>query len=211
MKSKRAIVVAVLLLGVLALLRRPSPAERRLADAGSAPHAATAAERSLADRMDAKLAHIRENGARQAPDTAPTVLTEEEINAWFAAGHARLPAGVRRVRFEGTPGVITALSRVDFDELTASRRASNPLLGIFTGVHDVEVVAHARGEAGTGFVDVDSVSLDGTQVPRMLLQLFLDKYVAPRYPGVGMDSRFALPARIDSAVVGSHRLTLTQK
>jgi hypothetical protein len=26
----------------------------------------------------------------------------------------------------------------------------------------------------------------------------------------GLDSEFALPARIDAAVVGSHRLTLTQ-
>ncbi len=209
MKPARAILVAVLLLGVFVLMRRPAPGEQRRAAEAAPP--ATAEEKALADRLDAKLAHLRENGSRTDPDPAPTVLTEDEINAWFAAGRARLPAGVKRVRFQGAPGVITARSRVDFDELTASRRASNPLLGIFTGVHDVEVVAHARGEAGTGYVNVDSVSLDGTQVPRMLLELFLDKYVAPRYPGVGMDSHFAMAARVDTATVGLHRLTLTQK
>jgi hypothetical protein len=39
----------------------------------------------------------------------------------------------------------------------------------------------------------------------------VEKYLKPKYPDIGMDSRFALPARVDSAVVGLHKVTLTQQ
>jgi hypothetical protein len=58
---------------------------------------------------------------------------------------------------------------------------------------------------------VDSVSLDGVEVPRLVLQLFVEKYLQPRYPEIGIDSRFPLPDRIDTAIVGQHLITLTQK
>ena len=61
------------------------------------------------------------------------------------------------------------------------------------------VTAHARGEHGQGFVQVDSVSIDGVEVPRFVLELFVEKYLAPKYPNIGIDSRFALPARVDTA------------
>jgi hypothetical protein len=41
--------------------------------------------------------------------------------------------------------------------------------------------------------------------------MFVEKYLQPKYPGVGLDSKFALPARIDTATVGLHKLTITQK
>jgi hypothetical protein len=58
---------------------------------------------------------------------------------------------------------------------------------------------------------VDSVSLDGVEVPEFVLQLFVEKYLKPKYPNIGLDSRFALPARVDAATVGLHRVTVTQK
>ena len=60
-------------------------------------------------------------------------------------------------------------------------------------------------------VHVDSVSLDGVEIPRFVLQLFVEKYLQPKYPNVGLDSRFGLPDRIDTAIVGQHRLTVAQK
>jgi hypothetical protein len=107
--------------------------------------------------------------------------------------------------------VITANSRVDFDQLRAGAHSSNPLLLIFSGVHDVLVVAHAHGRGGQGFVQVDSVSLDGVEIPRFVLQLFADKYLHPKYPKVGLESQFTLPDKIDSASVGVHKLTVIQK
>jgi hypothetical protein len=101
--------------------------------------------------------------------------------------------------------------RVDFDQITASRRSSNPLLMVFTGVHDVAVVARANASGHMGLVQVDSVSIDGLQVPRMALQYFVERYVTAKYPGVGLESRFRMPSRIDVASVGANNVTLTQK
>ncbi|MBV8051886.1 MAG: hypothetical protein JOZ80_11895, partial [Acidobacteriaceae bacterium] len=89
--------------------------------------------------------------------------------------------------------------------------SSNPLLAIFTGVHDVVVNANAHGTRGRGVVHVNSVSLDGVQVPNFILQLFVEKYLQPKYPQVGLDSEFDLPERIDTATVGTHSLTVTQR
>ena len=138
-------------------------------------------------------------------------LSEQEINAYFASGNVELPAGVRSVVFQEQPGMIIGTARVDFDQLKAGKNSFNPLLSIFSGMHDVVVTSHAYGAKGQGLVHVDAVSLDGVDVPQFVLELFVEKYLKPKYPDIGMDSRFALPARVDSAVIGLHKVTLTQQ
>ena len=158
-----------------------------------------------------KLQHLQSNGAQPHPDPSPTELSEQEINAYFASGNVELPAGVRSVVFQEQPGMIIGTARVDFDQLKAGKNSYNPLLSIFSGWHDVVVTSHAYGAKGEGLVHVDSVSLDGVDVPQFVLELFVEKYLKPKYPDIGMDSRFALPARVDSAVIGLHKVTLTQQ
>jgi len=161
--------------------------------------------------MERKLQHVQSNATLAHPDQTPIEFTEQEINAYFASGAIKLPAGVQSVNFQGQPEVVIATARVDFDQLKAGRRSSNPLLSMFSGIHDVVVSAHVHGAGGQGYVNVDSVSLDGVEIPRFALQMFVEKYLQPKYPGVGLDSKFALPARIDTATVGLHKLTITQK
>jgi len=166
---------------------------------------------AAADSMARKLQHIEQNAADAKPDTTPTEFTEQEVNAYFAAGRVKLPQGVESVRFEGQPDLISSTARVDFDQIKAGQRSSNPLLSAFSGVHNLEVKAHARGAGHKGYVEVESVALDGVEVPHFVLQLFVDKYLKPKYPGVGLNSEFALPDKIDTARVGQHKLTVTQK
>ena len=160
---------------------------------------------------DAKFRHIEENARRNPPDQHPTVLTEREINAYLASGRVQLPTGVRAVRFTGQNGVANTTARVDFDAITAQSRSSNPLLSLFSGIHDVHAVAQASGNGRQGRVHINSIDIDGVNVPRMALQYFLDRYVRPKHPEVGMDSVFALPERIDTATIGDHQLIITQK
>ena len=165
----------------------------------------------LAESAQTKLDHIRENGQREHPDQTPTVLTEEEINDYFASGKVQLPQGVKKVRLEGRSGVVNGVVNVDFDEIRAGQKSPNPLLSIFNGAHTVWIEADAAAVGGTGKVHVRSVSIDGIEVPRMALEFFLQKYITPKYPNVGMDSEFKLTSRIDIATVGYHKLTVTQK
>lgn len=195
MKSAVALVLSLLLFSPITTARPPLSAQN--------PGAVVSMER--------KLNHVESNAKLNHPDPAPTEFTEQEINAYLASGAVQLPTGVQSVRFQEQPSLVTANTRVDFDRLKAGMSSPNPLLSIFTGVHDVVVVSHAYGLKRTGFVHVDSVSLDGVEIPRFVLQLFVDKYLRPKYPQAGLDSQFVLPDRIDGAVVGTHMLTVTQK
>jgi hypothetical protein len=157
------------------------------------------------------LQHLQSNAAQASPDPSPTAFTEQEINAYLASGQVALPTGVRSVVLQEQPGIIVGTSRVDFDQLKAGRNSYNPLLSVFSGVHEVVVTAHASGVRREGVVHVDSVSLDGVEVPSFVLEMFVEKYLKPKYPNIGIDSRFALPARVDSATVGLHKVTIIQK
>ncbi|MGA1999921.1 MAG: hypothetical protein ABSG52_08005 [Terriglobales bacterium] len=194
------IAVAVLALITLANAQQPPPASgtQAMYDAAAAS-------------AEAKFRHIEENARRNPPDQRPTVLTEREINAYLNSGRVQLPTGVRAVRFTGQNGVVNTTARVDFDAITAKSRSQNPLLSLFSGIHDVHAAAHASGNGGRGRVHIDFIDIDGVNVPRVALQYFLDHYVRPKHPEVGMDSVFALPARIDTATIGDHQLILTQK
>lgn len=166
---------------------------------------------SLVDNMERKIQYVQQNGALPTPDARPTEFTEQEANAYVASGRVKLPAGVQSVRFEAQPDVIHGNARVDFDQLKSGRSSSNPLLSVFSGVHDVVVVAHARGVNHTGYVEVDSVALDGVEIPRFVLQVFVQKYLQPKYPNIGLNSQFHLPVKIDTATVGQNKVTVTQK
>ena len=170
-----------------------------------------AGSRGLLDSAERKFDHIHQNGLQARPDSHPTELTEQEVNAYLASGKVRMPAGVDSVHLVGTPGVITGRCRVDFDRVRAGRSNSNPLLRLFSGVHEVVVEAQAAGSNHQGRVLVNSVAIDEIEVPRFVLELFVDKYVTPRYPGVGLDSTFALPDKIETATVGQHKLTIVQR
>jgi hypothetical protein len=177
----------------------------------SEPNPPSPSDHRLAESMQAKLDHIRANSERAHPDQTPTVLTEEEINDYLASGKVQLPQGVKKVKMEGRSGVVDSFVNVDFDEIRGNQRSMNPLLSLFSGRHDVHLQADAAGSGGQGKVHVRSVSIDGIDVPQMALQYFVEKYITPKYPNVGIDSTFQMPNKIDIATVNYHKLTLTQK
>ncbi|HWR15528.1 MAG TPA: hypothetical protein VN577_11920 [Terriglobales bacterium] len=195
---------AILVIAALALVAQ----QQQQTPAASSTQAIYNAQVQSAQK---KFDYIIQNGAKAAPDQNPTVLTENEINSWLMSGNAELPKGVRKLQFRGNPGVIDATATVDFDQITAGRRSSHPLLSLFRGTHEVQARASAAGSAGVGQVHIESVSIDGVGVPKFALEFFVDKYIRPKYPNLGMDSTFRLPHKIDIARVGSRKLTVTQK
>lgn len=166
---------------------------------------------AAASSAERKFRHMEENAKRSQPDQTPTVLTEREINSYLNSGKVVLPTGVRRVQFTGQTGMIDAQANVDFDAITASRRSSNPLLSLFRGIHDVHATARADGSGGKGHVHIQSIEIDGVTVPRVALEFFIDHYIRPKHPEVGMDSTFQLPDRIDIVQIGDRQMSVTQK
>jgi hypothetical protein len=161
--------------------------------------------------MERKIAYLKQNAAKAHPDPKPTEITEAEANAYFNEGGVKLPKGVSHVRLTATPGMIDGHAQIDFEALTQGKSSANPLLSLFSGTHDIHVEAQATGSNGSASIREQSVSLDGVEMPQMLLQLFVQRYLTPKYPNVGITSTFKLPLRIDSAVVESGRSALVQK
>jgi hypothetical protein len=173
--------------------------------------AAATANDKLADQFAARLHHIQQNGIAATPDTAPTVLPDNEGNGYFAAGRVKFPPSVQQLRYATTPGTVNAVARIDFDVLTQNSTSNNPLLSLFTGVHDVRVIAGASAQSGTATVTAQSVEIDGIPVPRMALEYFVNKYLTSRFPNVGMTSHFKLPSKVDSATVRQGQVTVNQR
>jgi hypothetical protein len=212
MKLARAILTAVWLCVMVDLCQQALPGLPPYSDHEIVLTAAqTGSTHRLAEALQRKLDHIRDNSEQAHPDQTPTVMTEDELNDYLASGRVQLPQGVKKVTLQGRSGMVEGFVTVDFDELRAGQRSSNPLLSIFSGRHMVHIEGNASGSGGQGKVHVSSVAIDGIEVPRMALEFFVEKYITPKYPNVGIDSQFQLPNKIDTAVVGYHKLTVTQR
>lgn len=169
-------------------------------------------DKAAADSFQRKVDFIKSNAAKPQPSQTPTVFSQEEINAYFSERRLKIPEGVQKVTFALQPEQVTAFTRVDFEKLRQSRPSMNPLLAIFDGVHDCQVVAHAES-AGPGRVRVrvEAVNIDGMNVPHMALQMFVNHYVKPKYPNVDLDAEYKLPTRIDTATIKTEQGVIVQK
>ena len=203
-----SVILSMLLLASIAFIARQQPAA---AGQRAGTNTSSQSGHRLAQSMQAKIDHIQENGQRSTPDQTPTVMTEEEINDYIASGSIVLPKGVKKLRLQGITGVITAFLNVDFDEIRGGQNSLNPMLSVFSGQHDVVVAADAAASGGRGKVHIREVSIDGITVPHVALEYFVSKYIAPKYPNIGLDSEFQLTYKIDTSTVGYHKLTVTQK
>jgi hypothetical protein len=161
--------------------------------------------------MEQQLAYLKLNAAKAHPDPKPVELTEADTNAYFNEGGVKLPKGVSQVHLTSRPSVLDAHAKIDFEQIMQGRGSNNPMYAMFSGKHDVEVVAQASGANGTGSIQVQSIQLDGSEVPRWALEFFVQHYITPKYPTVGMTTTFKLPLRIESAVVDTGRVRLAQK
>jgi hypothetical protein len=166
---------------------------------------------AAANAMQKKIDFIKANAEAKRIDPRPTSFTQNEINAYFAERRVKMPDGVKSVRFVLTPGTVTAYTRVDFDEITEKVRSRNPLLAIFNGTHDVQVVAEASGADGMTQVNVKSVMLDSISIPRMALEMFVEKWVNPKYPNIKLDGEYKLPARLDTVKIEERVGVVTQR
>src|ERR1051326_3879411 len=100
--------VTLFLLASIAFIAQQRPT------APQSPTQAPASGHRLAQSMQVKLDHIQQNSERPNPDQAPTVMTEEEVNDYFATGNVKLPQGVKKVSFQGKTAVVTTFLLVNF-------------------------------------------------------------------------------------------------
>ena len=166
---------------------------------------------AAAQRCQNKLDFLERNAKANPLQRRSTQLEADEVNAWFRDGGYTLPQGVQKVVFHSQPETIDAHATVDFDAVKEGKRNLNPLLSMFSGIHEVEVTATASAQNGQGHVSIKTVSIDGVDVPHLALELFVNKYLKPKYPNIGLENDFQMPDRIDTATIGNDNVLLTQR
>lgn len=160
---------------------------------------------------DKKIAAMTAFEANPVKGGLVTALTDDEMNAYFAEGGVKWSDGLSDVRISDQPAVINGTAQVDFDKITAKSRSNSPLMMLFTGVHTVRVTAQAAAVKGRASIKVQTVSLDGLEIPRAALEFFVEKYLQPKYPEADLDTVIGMPNQIDSAIVGDRQITFAQR
>jgi hypothetical protein len=158
--------------------------------------------RQDAETLRQKVAVINEHGQRDARQPRRTTITENEVNSYlvFDAGQ-QLPTGVVEpsVSILGT-GRLFGRAVVDLDAVRKSR-ASTSLFdptNYLTGRLPVTATGTLKTSEGMGWFQLESATVGGVPVPKLLLQEIVSYYSrTPDKPsGIGLDDPFALPARI---------------
>ena len=160
---------------------------------------ASAANRTAARAFAKKLAAIALPPAGSGEGQAE--FTEAEIDAFLQHEISQhYPQGVRQIQFRFQQNQLSARALVDFDAMQADSAASRKSLvwALLHGERWVEVSGKLTGENGLGRYDILGIRIGDQEIPRVLIDLLLDHYVLPKYPGAGPNTDFDLPFNIQS-------------
>ena len=159
-------------------------------------------QRRDSESLKQKVAGISEFAEQASATSRRTTITENEVNAYLAYdGKAQLPVGVVEpvVSILGTERV-SARAIVDLD---AVRKQQNPTsvldpTSYLSGRLPVAVSGLFKTSNGTGRFELESATVGGVPVPKIVLQQIVSVYSrTPDNPsGINLDAPFALPAKI---------------
>ncbi len=154
------------------------------------------------DALMQKVAAIQATASRPAAQARRTTVTENEVNAWFAFdGRPQIPTGVvdPAVSILGT-GRVAARAVVDLDAVRRARATQSWFdpTNYLTGRLPVTATGRLKSGNGLAQVELESASVGGVPIPKVLLQEIVSYYsrTAENPSGINIDDPFALPARI---------------
>ena len=168
----------------------------------AAPRADTRASKRDAELLRQKVATISSHGERGVNRPLRTTITENEVNSYLVFdAQEQLPAGVVEpsVTILGT-GRLSGRAVVDLDGVRKAKSSPSLLdpMNYLTGRLPVTATGVLSTANGVGRFQLESATVGGVPVPKLLLQEIVSYYSrTPEKPaGIGLDDPFALPARI---------------
>jgi hypothetical protein len=157
-----------------------------------------------ADNLEKKSAAIVQHAANANGSPLKTTITDREVNSYFKfQGAQYLPVGVVEpvVTIEAS-GRVTARATLDLDAVrTAKPRLITDPLAWVKGKLELRAAGILRTSNGQGTIEFESATLNGTNVPKHLLQELITFYTkTPENPGgFNLDQPFVLPQKIQRA------------
>jgi hypothetical protein len=155
-----------------------------------------------ADMLKQKVASITSYGDHPSKQLRRTAVTESEVNAYLGIdGPTQLPAGVvdPAVTILGT-GRLSGRAVVDLDAVRRAKASQSWFdpTNYLTGRLPVVATGRLQTSNGVGRFELESASVGGVPVPKLLLQEIVSYYsrTAENPSGINIDDPFSLPARI---------------
>ena len=163
-----------------------------------------------------KVATINAFGVRPRPKARRTVVSEKEVNAYlnFEAG-PQLPVGVvdPSIAILGA-GRLSGRAVVDLDAVRASKNPTSLLDPMFylTGRLPVTATGVLRAAEGTGQFELQSATVGGLPIPKLVLQEIVSHYSRSdaNPDGLDLEVPFLLPSRIREIVVERGQAIIVQ-
>jgi hypothetical protein len=172
-----------------------------------------------ADVLVQKIVNIEQRGllpaARGRGVPQQTTITESEVNAYLAYnGRNEIPAGVidPRIWILGE-GRLSGRAIVDLDKVRQQKeRGWLDPAGYLSGRVPVEATGMLQTRDGIAKFNLESATVGGVTVPKVVLQQIVSYYTAtPEQPnGVSLDEPFRLPAAIREIQVGKGQALVVQ-
>lgn len=176
----------------------------------------TAGSKRDAELLKQKVASINAFGDRPLQKTRRTTVSEKEVNAYLKYGAPpQLPAGVvdPSITILGT-GRLAGRAVVDLDAVRKSRNPTSPFDPTFylTGRLPLTAAGVLRTSQGEGRFELQSATVGGVPIPKILLQEIVSYYSrsATSPDGLGLDDPFPLPSRIREIQVERGRAIIVQ-
>jgi hypothetical protein len=174
------------------------------------------ASRRDATSLKQKIAAITAVGEKPSAQLRRTTVTEGEVNSYIAyEARDQVPTGVvdPYITILGD-GRVSGRATVDLD---AVRKQKNPTslldpMNYLMGRLQVTAAGVLRTTNGVGRFELQSTSVGGVPVPKLILQEIVSYYSrTPQNPaGINIDDPFALPARIREIQVDRGQAIIVQ-
>jgi hypothetical protein len=182
----------------------------------TASFAAQDLTRDDALRMEGKLNAILARGARPVTRAAPlrTSFSEREVNAYFKFNSHTFPTGVVNPRLGLTgPGRVEAQATVDLTAIRKSKeRGWLDPMNLVGGSVVLRMAGTLKSSGGMGTLQVESATLGGIPIPKLLLQEVIAFYTkSPELPdGFDITKPFPLPVGIREVQLERGAATVVQ-
>jgi hypothetical protein len=182
---------------------------------------ASAADRVLlrrdAQQLQQKMDAIQGRSVARLARPVRTTITEREVNAYLVYELAdQFPPGVvdPAVTILG-PNRLSGRAIVDLDRVRRSRNPTSLLDPFYylSGKLPVSAVGVLRASNGSARFQLESASVSGVPVPKLVLQQIVSYYSrSPEWPsGIDLDGAFALPASIREIQIDRGQAVVVQQ